>query len=58
MSKQNCIEQQNNEIMEKMDIEFQNLESVIMKAFSILEEYDKLISVAKNQNIKCGGECE
>ena len=58
MLKQDCIEQQNNELMEKMDAEFQNLETVIMKAFSILEEYDKLIAVAKNQNIRCGGECE
>ena len=58
MSKQDCITQQSNEIIEKMDAEFQNLESVIMKAFSIREEYYRLIEAAKNQNIRCGGECE
>ena len=58
MSKQDCVMQQNSELMEKMDVEFQNLEAVIMKAFSILEEYDKLIRVARNENIRCGGECE
>ena len=58
MSKQNCIIEQNNELMAKMNSEFQNLETVIMKAFSILEEYDKLIRVAKNENVRFGGECE
>ena len=58
MSKQNCIIEQNNELMAKMNSEFQNLETVIMKAFSILEEYDKLIRVAKNENVRFGGKCE
>ena len=48
--------EQSNEIIAKMDAEFQNLENVIMKAFKILEEYDKFIEIAKNENIKLGGE--
>ena len=58
MLKQDCIAQQSNELMAKMDSEFENLEAVIMKAFSILEEYDKLIRVARSENIRFGGECE